>query len=33
VKAAFGRADRKAQRKSGGLVGSMRLVPITEAGR
>lgn len=33
VKAAFGRADRKAQRKSGGIVGSMRLVPITEAGR
>jgi hypothetical protein len=33
VKAAFGRADRKAQRKSGSLTGSMRLVPRTEAAR
>lgn len=33
VKAAFARAERKAQRAGRGGVGTVRLVPITEAGR
>ena len=33
VKAAFGRAERKAQRPGRGGMGTVRLVPITEAGR
>jgi hypothetical protein len=33
VKAAFGRAERKAQRPGRGGMGTVRLVPITPAGR
>ncbi len=33
VKAAFGRAERKAQRPGRGGMGTVRLVPITQAGR